>query len=131
MNSAALAPFGLTTWHPLNLSGEKSLLALLPSRTGVYAIRCCNHQRAFGSSDLVYFGKATNANGLKTRIRQYFHPGHGNGTNLRIRAEFAGCSDFELSWAESPADQAAKVEAMLIASFENAYGVLPPWNRRR
>jgi len=131
MNSEALGPFGFATWHPLNLSVEKSLLALLPSRTGVYAIRCCNSQRVFGASDLVYFGKATNADGLKTRIRQYFHPGHGNRTSLRIRAEFACCTDFELSWIEFPAHQAVKAEALLIASYEKAHGALPPWNKRR
>jgi hypothetical protein len=42
MNSAALSAFGFITWHPLNLSAKKTLLASLPSRTGVYAIRCCD-----------------------------------------------------------------------------------------
>lgn len=131
MNSTSLAPFGLTNWYALNLAAEKSLLAIVPSRAGVYAIRCCNSQRICGPSDLVYFGKATNAAGLKTRIRQYFHPGHGNRTSLRIRAEFANCSDFELSWIEFQADQAGRVESLLIASYEKAHGGLPPWNKRR
>jgi len=131
MNSAALNVFGFRTWHPLNLSTEKTLLASLPSRTGVYAIRCSNAHRSFGPSDLVYFGKATNADGLKRRITQYFHPGHGNQTSLRIRAEFADCTDFELSWIEYPADQAAQVESLLIAGYEKAHGALPPWNKRR
>lgn len=72
MNSATLSVVGFRTWHPLNLSAEKSLLASLPSRTGVYAIRCSNTQRSFGLSDLVYFGKATNAEGLKRRIINKF-----------------------------------------------------------
>ena len=98
MNSAGLRAFGFSTWHPLNLSAEKTVLASLPSRTGVYAIRCSNAQRAFGPSDLVYFGKATNADGLKRRTTKYFHPGHGNRTSIRIRAAFAACTDFKLSW---------------------------------
>jgi len=130
MNSATLLHLGFVTWHPLNLAAKKSLLALLPSRTGVYAIRSCNSQRVLGPSDLVYFGKATNAKGLKRRINQYFHPGHGNRTSLRIRGEFAECIDFELSWIEFPAEQAVKVEAQLIADYEKAHGALPPWNKR-
>lgn len=131
MNSAALLPLGFSTWQPLSLSAEKALLASLPARTGVYAIRCSNPVRNFGPSDLAYFGKATNAGGLKTRIRQYFHPGYGNGTSIRIRGEFSVCTDFQLSWVEFPRDQAVNIETLLIASYEKAHGVLPPWNKRR
>lgn len=131
MNSAALLPLGFHSWHALTLSDEKALLRIIPALSGVYTIRCSNPQRLIGPSDVVYFGKATNANGLKTRIRQYFHPGYGNRTSLRIRAEFSKCTDFELSWIELPPDQAVETEALLIAAFEKTYGVLPPWNRRR
>ena len=131
MNSATLSSFGFASWHPLNLSAEKSLLAIIPSSTGVYAMRCRNSQRICGPFDLVYFGKATNADGLKTRVRQYFHPGHGNKTSLRIGAEFANCADFELSWIEFPSDRAVKVETLLIASYEKQHGALPLWNKRR
>jgi excinuclease UvrABC nuclease subunit len=131
MNSAMLIPLGFGPWHPLNLLAEKALLASLPARTGIYAIRCSNPKRNLGPSDLVYFGKATNADGLKRRIRQYFHPGHGNRTNIRIRAEFSSCMDFEVSWIELPVDQAAKIEALLIANYEKGHGALPPWNKRR
>lgn len=129
--SAGLLPFGFGSWHPLNQSAEKALLASLPASTGVYAIRCSNSQRSFGPSDLLYFGKATNAGGLKTRIRQYFHPGRGNLTSIRIRAEFSACTDFQLSWAVLQADEAVKVETLLIVSYEKVYGLLPPWNKRR
>lgn len=131
MNSATLSPLGFRSWHALNLSDERALLALLPASTGVYAIRCSNPQRLNGPSDVVYFGKATNANGLKRRIRQYFHPGYGNSTSIRIRAEFSSCTDFELSWIELPPEQAANMEALLIATYEKVHGSLPPWNNRR
>ena len=84
-----------------------------------------------GHSDLVYFGKATNGHGLKTRIRQYFHPGYGNLTSLRIKAEVVGCTYFELSWVTRPVDQEKLLEALLINSFIEAHGSLPPWNKRR
>jgi hypothetical protein len=83
------------------------------------------------SADLQHVGKATNAGGFKTRIRQYFHPGYGNATSIRIRGEFSVCTDFEVSWFEVPAEQAAKIETLLIASYEKAHGALPPWNKRR
>jgi len=131
MNSAALTALGFGAWYPMNASTEKSLLATIPARTGVYAIRCSNANRAIGPSDLVYFGKAANLTGLKRRIRQYFHPGYDNATSLRIKALITACTDFELSWIEYPVDEVKQLEGQLIAQFERAYGILPPWNRCR
>ena len=131
MTSAALTTLGFGVWYPLNLSAKKALLAALPFRPGVYAIRCCNSQRVLDGSDLFYFGKATNLNGLNRRIRQYFHPGHGNATSLRIRSEIVGCCDFEVSWTDGPPNKARALESYLIESYEHEHGRLPPWNKQR
>ena len=94
MRSTELAEYGLRSWVTFNQAGEKALLAALPTRPGVYVMRCRrDYQRAVGSSDVLYVGSATNAQGLKTRLRQYFHPGPTQRTNKRIMALVADCTD--------------------------------------
>lgn len=83
-----------------------------------------------GMSDVLYFGKASNREGLHRRIRQYFHPGYGNATSLRIRKKIISSTNLELSWIECPADRTKEIEDRLLADFERAYGKLPLWNKR-
>ena len=64
MRSSQLIGFG--AWQQFNRSGERALMLNLPNRPGVYAIRHCkDYPRRIGSSDILYFGSATNQQGLK------------------------------------------------------------------
>jgi hypothetical protein len=130
MKSGDLITFGFVSWHRLNRQNEKSLLAILPSRPGVYAMRGRNPERITGSSDLVYFGKTTNSKGLKQRIAQYFHPGPTQRTNHRLLALFGSCDDFELSFVSTSEQDARPLETKLIAMYRQAHGTRPLWNKR-
>jgi excinuclease UvrABC nuclease subunit len=90
-----------------------------------------DYQRAVGSSDVLYVGSATNAQGLKTRLRQYFHPGPTQRTNKRIMALVADCTDFEVAFVETKSIPDAKMlEATILEKYERDHGELPPQNLR-
>jgi excinuclease UvrABC nuclease subunit len=109
------------------------MLSQVPSSPGAYAIRCVTaYPRRIGSSDILYFGSATNQQGLKNRLRQYFHPGQTQRTNLRILGLIGNCSDFEVSVAATESIPKAKfLEATLLEQYEAEHGELPPENKRR
>jgi excinuclease UvrABC nuclease subunit len=118
---------------PFNRANELNLLSLLPTRPGAYAIRRSTpYQRRIGLSDILYFGSAANARGLKNRLSQYFHPGHLQRTNIRILNLVGGSSDFEVSVASTDSIPDAKfLESTLLAAYEAEHGELPPENKRR
>jgi hypothetical protein len=65
---------------------EREVLAALPTDPGVYAILLAESQhRRRGESDISYIGRAVNQNGLRGRVRQYFHPGPTQSTNIDSR----------------------------------------------
>ncbi len=132
MKSSDLSKYGLTSWTVFSLAAEKALLALTPERPGVYVLRCCReYQRVNGSSDILYVGSATNAQGLRTRIRQYFHPGPTQTTNKRIRALVGDCSDFEVAFVQTASIPEAKMlEALILEAYERDHRELPPQNLR-
>jgi excinuclease UvrABC nuclease subunit len=132
MRSLELAGYGFGTWWPFNERNESVLLTNLPSRPGVYAIRCCkDYSRRIGSSDILYFGSATNQQGLKHRLRQYFHPGPSQRTNIRILALVGDCSDYEVSIVQTDSiPDATMLEATLLEKYESEHGELPPENKR-
>ena len=87
MDSTDLNKRDFGTWQPFGLASEHSLLRELPTTFGVYSMRFPKPEpRIQGSSDIAYIGKATNQNGVLGRIRQYFHPGWRQSTNLEIKA---------------------------------------------
>lgn len=130
MRSSQLVGFG--AWQQFNRSGERALMLSLPNRPGVYAIRYCkDYPRRIGSSDILYFGSATNQQGLKHRLRQYFHPGPTQRTNLRILAMVGDCFDYEVSVSQTDSAPEAKfLEARLLEQYESEHGELPPENKR-
>jgi hypothetical protein len=130
MTSATLIQFGFSAWHPMTIAAERMLLGKLPPERGVYCIRCSSSALKLGPSDIVYFGKAENAAGIRRRIRQYFHPGHKNATSIRIKGEISARADFELAWLVVPFGRVKQMEDDLIAKFVRAYGARPPWNKR-
>jgi hypothetical protein len=112
---------------------QSELLLRVPADPGVYVIRWQTpHPRVRGASELVYIGSAINAQGLRMRLRQYFHPGHLQKTNLRIQELVGVSTDYEVSFAVCPsAGSARPLEADLLARYEDDHGELPPQNRRR
>jgi hypothetical protein len=133
MKSSDLSSYGFGAWLPFSKAGKSQLLASLPGSLGVYVIRCCREfARRKGSSDILYFGKGTNQQGLKHRIRQYFSPGPTQRTNIRILALVGDCSDYELAFAVAASiPQAIMLEATLLEEYESQHGELPPENKRR
>jgi excinuclease UvrABC nuclease subunit len=132
VNSSDLTKYGFGTWLPFSRANEPNLLSLLPTRPGAYAIRRSTpFQRHVGLSDILYFGSAANARGLKNRLRQYFHPGHLQRTNIRILNLVGSSSDFEVSVAPTDCIPDAKLlESMLLSDYETEHGELPPENKR-
>jgi excinuclease UvrABC nuclease subunit len=133
MRSPDLASYGFGTWSPFSKAGKSALINSLPVRPGVYAIRCCREfTRKNGSSDILYLGSATNAQGVRHRIRQYFSPGPTQRTNIRILALIGDCDDYELAFVVTKSIPEAKMlEATLLEKYEGEHGELPPENKRR
>ena len=86
MDSTALKAHGISTWAAFVHLTERELLATLPTSAGVYVILLAqSEQRRRGASDIAYIGRAGNQNGLRGRVRQYFHPGPTQSTNIAMR----------------------------------------------
>ena len=66
MGSKSLLRNRFTSWQKFNSASEIALLAVLPKKPDVYAIRRTQPICGFvGYSDLVYIGSAKNKNGLR------------------------------------------------------------------
>jgi len=119
---------------PFSCNTESVVLPGLPVSPGVYVIILGQpEQRRIGVSDIAYIGKATNQNGLRGRIRQYFHPGPTQSTNLAMkqRLQSAGCA-LRISFIAVNSVAATKrLESDLLLQFEKEHGELPPYNRQR
>src|SRR5208282_4723797 len=130
MKSSDLSQHGFGTWAPFSRLGERALLPTIPAKPGVYVLRRHKeYPRRVGTSDILYIGSATNQQGLKLRIRQYFHPGPTQRTNKRILALVGDCSDFDVSFVVTTSIPEAKIlEAALLEAYEIQHGELPPQN---
>jgi excinuclease UvrABC nuclease subunit len=133
VTSLDLGKKGFSGWGAFTPPNEKALLASLPSARGVYAIRRKTpYQRVRGESDITYIGSATNQDGLRMRVRQYFHPGWKQETNKRILGLIQNSAEFEISWLLAGSAGAAKaLEQDLLDKYADDHGELPPENRRR
>lgn len=133
MRSTDLAAYGFGAWTPFSKAGKTTLFAALPNEPGVYAIRCSrDFIRKKGSSDIVYFGKGTNQNGLKHRIRQYFSSGPTQRTNIRLLVLIGDSTEHELAFVVTPTTwEAQALEGKLIALYEIEHGELSPENKQR
>jgi len=132
MKSADLIQEGFKIWYPFNLEAEQILIANLPRTHGVYIIRRKHHfGRFIGESDISFIGSATKKNGLKERIRQYYHPGPTQRTNQRILKLLNNIKDFELSYKEvASIVKAREIEKSILQRFEEEHGELPPLSRQ-
>jgi hypothetical protein len=111
---------------------EPAVLANLPSAVGLYVILLDEHAVCRrGTSDIAYIGKATNRGGLRGRVRQYFHPGPTQSTNIamRCRLNALGCA-LRIGFTSSDSGPAARrLESDLLIAFEKEHGQLPPYNK--
>jgi hypothetical protein len=132
MQSSDLAGRGFTNWRPFALDTEKDLLSQLPTCYGVYSIRFPRAEsRLRGESDVAYIGKATNRNGLRGRIRQYFHPGWLQSTNLAMKDRLVRRIALECACVGTDdVDNAMDLESELLLSFEAEHGERPPYNKQ-
>ena len=132
MTSTDLAALGFGQWHTFGLAVERDLLAAVPKAFGVYSMRFAELQpRLLGLSDLAYVGNATNSNGLLGRIRQYFHPGWQQSTNLAMKARLSAGLTFELAFVVLlTAQEAEQLESRLLIAFEAEHGERPHFNRQ-
>jgi hypothetical protein len=132
MRSTDLAADGFGGWFRFNRQEGRNLNRSLPATSGVYAIRNgTDYNRLRGQSDIYYIGCATNANGLRFRIYQMFHPGPTQSTNKRVLKELSETPTLEISYFETPTANAKMLESALLERYENEHGELPPGNRRR
>lgn len=134
MDSTALGVHGISNWAAFGQLVDRQLLASLPTSPGVYAILFAQPEpRRRGSSDIAYIGRAVNQNGLRGRVRQYFHPGPTQSTNIAMRQRICapGCT-LRLGFvATNTAARARRLESDLLLRFEEEHGELPPYNLQR
>lgn len=135
MNSTSLQQqHGIESWVAFTSVAEREVLAGLPASPGVYIILLgASKNRHLGTSNVAYIGKGTNQNGIRGRVRQYFHPGPTQSTNIAMkqRLGLAGCS-LRLGFiATDSAAAATRLESDLLLQFENEHAELPPFNRQR
>lgn len=134
MDSTALKAYGISNWSAFSHLAERQLLAALPGSPGVYVILFPQPEpRRHGASDIAYIGRAGNQNGLRGRVRQYFHPGPTQSTNIAMRQRISipGCV-LQLGFAVTDTVATARrLESDLLLQFEKAHGELPPYNRQR
>src|SRR5438105_1131032 len=98
MDSISLLELGFREWSEFNRRNARALILAAPPLFGVYAIRSRTpFSRAAGVSDILYVGSARNRDGLRMRIRRYFHPGPTQSTNQRVLSRCGDSDDFEIS----------------------------------
>ena len=132
MKSGYLSKRGFGAWRPFSRGAERILLNQLPTTPGVYSMRFTREEsRLRGESDIAYVGKATNRNGLRGRIRQYFHPGWRQSTNLAMKDRLDRGLVLEFAYvATRGGSEAANLESELLLAFESEHGERPPFNRQ-
>ena len=132
MDSNTLSRKGFERWQDFNLKAEAILSSGLPTSNGVFVIRNDTpFGRFVGESDIVYIGSASNENGLRGRILQYFNPEPTQGTNKRINGILHSRPGLKISYVLKPSTEDANaLESSLLKEYERQHGELPPANRK-
>jgi hypothetical protein len=117
-----LTVYGFGEWHPFTLRNERALLDALPKGKGVMAIRRLNG--GDGEPEVVCFAAgANNWGGVQMRVRQMYHPGRQQSTNLRIKAALEQDNDLELAWTLCANEAACKqLRNRLVEQYERKQG---------
>lgn len=134
MDSTSLQSLGIGSWVAFSCTTEREVLAKLPPLPGVYVILLEEFQcRRRSTSDIAYIGKATNQNGLRGRVRQYFHPGPTQSTNIAMNQRIRAVGHpLRIGFVVANSVKAAQqLESNLLLQFESEHKELPPYNRRR
>lgn len=133
MDSVALRTYGFHLWAAFTLVTERGPLTSLPTSSGVYIILLPQpEQRRQGASDIGYIGSAVNQKGLRGRVRQYYHPGPTQSTNIAMRQRLcAQACALQGFMATDTAAVAKRLESDLLIQFEAEHAELPPYNRQR
>ena len=133
MDGKSLQVSGVGSWFEFSRAAERDLLRVLPESPGIYVVLFPLPQpRALGLSDIAYIGKATNQKGLRGRVRQYYHPGPTQSTNIAMNGRICqpGCQ-LRLGFAIcSTGPVARRLESDLLIDFERLHGERPPFNLR-
>jgi hypothetical protein len=121
-----------TDWVRFGLDNKEEVLARSPQKPGVYMIRRdIVFGRFEGKSDICYIG--CTKRGLKTRVKEYFHPGPTQLTNKKINEKMGDYRiTLEISWKPSENfDEDTRIfERELLNIYEIDHKELPPFNRR-
>ncbi len=131
MDSQSLTAEGFSVWLPFNTASCDAMLAAAPTEVGVYVIRRNTpFPRIRDESDILYIGSATNRDGLRMRLRHYFHPGPTQWTNQRLLARCGDSSDYDISFVTCANEDAAlELEIGLLTRYRGDHLELPPENR--
>lgn len=131
MGSDSLRASGFAAWLPFNSANSAAIVSRTPTAAGVYVIRCRTpFSRVSGVSDVLYVGSAGNRDGLRARLRQYFHPGPTQRTNQRLLNRCGASNDYEISYVVCDSQRAAsELEASMLGRYLAEHGELPPENR--
>ena len=132
MRSTDLLARGFGSWQPFAMETERELLDRLPTTFGVYSMRFTQLEpRRLGESDIACIGRAVNQNRLRGRVRQYFHPGWLQSTNLEMKARLLQRMVLQLAWVVTPdRAKAIDLESELLLAFEGEHGERPPYNKQ-
>ncbi len=134
MDAIDLTNKGFGKWASFSAASEREILSGLPTAPGVYAILLCQSQACGrASSEIAYVGRAVNQGGLRGRVRQYFHPGPTQSTNIAMKQRlFDPSLALRLGFIVTTTTAAAKrLESDLLIEFEAQHRQLPPYNRQR
>ena len=130
MKADDLHDLGFSAWAPFNKAHKGLILDNLPELPGLYAIAGPSQAQKLGNSDLVYIGCAANQEGLRRRVRQYFHPGSSQRTSQRINSLVMSGAQDGLSYAVAPSiETALRWEIALISAYRFDHAQLPRENR--
>jgi excinuclease UvrABC nuclease subunit len=132
MDSNSLSRKGFERWQDFSLKAEATLSSGLPTSNGVYVIKNdTSFGRFVGESDIIYIGSASDENGLRGRILQYFNPEPTQSTNKRINGILHLRPGLKISYILKPsADDANALESSLLKEYDRQHGERPPANRK-
>jgi excinuclease UvrABC nuclease subunit len=132
MDSNSLSRKGFERWQDFSLKAEATLSSGLPTSNGVYVIKNdISFGRFVGESDIIYIGSASDENGLRGRILQYFNPEPTQITNKRINGILHLRPGLKISYVlKASVDDVNALESSLLKEYDRQHGELPPANRK-